>query len=310
MLVHLRCTHVGQSSNRHRVHAERSFNPQCATHPIPLVRCLASHTACPADTDVHALSSGALAEAPAIQRSASQRSSGARPMLQPSSGTQPCSSSVCMLRWPARAQVHACSRPSHPQRSCSGACSSPPAVKTQDPPPKYPKEPLHIYTVEKPPPPPARLRASVPPCLTSPPPAIASRPPPCLRASSPPPPAQLPTSLPRRRHLPSDSLPLRLPATPPRLPRRRRLPLVSTPPCLASPRRSRWEAVQDLGGPCRDHHQGIDACDLEIRHAQCNNDERMLWISIVDSHKSCKNCNYDLCLSCCQELQDVGYIDG
>ncbi|KAG8095590.1 hypothetical protein GUJ93_ZPchr0012g19490 [Zizania palustris] len=126
MLVQLRCTHVEQSSNRRHVHAERSSNPQCATQPIPLVRCLASHTACPADADVHALSSGALAEAPAIQRPASQRSSDARPMLQPSSGAQPCSSSALMLRWPAHAQVHACSRPSHPQRSCSGACSSPP----------------------------------------------------------------------------------------------------------------------------------------------------------------------------------------
>ncbi|KAG8088870.1 hypothetical protein GUJ93_ZPchr0011g27311 [Zizania palustris] len=108
----------------------------CTTQPIPLVRCLASHTACPTDADMHALSSGALAEALAIQRPASQRSSGARPMLQPSSGAQPCSSSARMLRWPARAQVHACSRPSHPQRSCSGACSSSSAIKTQDPPPK------------------------------------------------------------------------------------------------------------------------------------------------------------------------------
>ncbi|KAG8076468.1 hypothetical protein GUJ93_ZPchr0006g46367 [Zizania palustris] len=53
--------------------------------------------------------------------------------------------------------------------------------------------------------------------------------------------------------------------------------------------------------------RGIDACDLEVPQAQCNNDERMFCdkcrTSIVDFHRSCKNCNYDLCLSCCQELR-------
>ncbi|KAG8083809.1 hypothetical protein GUJ93_ZPchr0010g9363 [Zizania palustris] len=73
MLVQLRCTHVGQSSNRRRVHAERSSNPRCATQPIPLVRCLASHAACPADADVHALSSDALANAPAVHDQCSNR---------------------------------------------------------------------------------------------------------------------------------------------------------------------------------------------------------------------------------------------
>ncbi|KAL6629319.1 hypothetical protein ACP70R_029084 [Stipagrostis hirtigluma subsp. patula] len=53
--------------------------------------------------------------------------------------------------------------------------------------------------------------------------------------------------------------------------------------------------------------QGIDACKLEVPLATCGSDERIYCnncrTSIVDFHRSCNKCSYDLCLRCCGELR-------
>ncbi|XP_071704152.1 lysine-specific demethylase JMJ25-like [Rutidosis leptorrhynchoides] len=56
------------------------------------------------------------------------------------------------------------------------------------------------------------------------------------------------------------------------------------------------------------HIQGCQVCDLNSKKAACSLDERMFCdcckTSIVDLHRSCPSCNYDLCLKCCWELRD------
>ncbi|XP_043695282.1 lysine-specific demethylase JMJ25-like isoform X1 [Telopea speciosissima] len=53
---------------------------------------------------------------------------------------------------------------------------------------------------------------------------------------------------------------------------------------------------------------GLTLMDLEIPKAVCDVDERMYCdnckTSIVDFHRSCPNCSYDLCLTCCREIRD------
>eukprot|EP01018_Ginkgo_biloba_P024717 Gb_03988 [translate_table: standard] len=53
--------------------------------------------------------------------------------------------------------------------------------------------------------------------------------------------------------------------------------------------------------------QGIEEV-LEIPRAKLNTDERLYCdncnTSIVDYHRSCSNCSYDLCLNCCRELRE------
>ncbi|PAN03574.1 hypothetical protein PAHAL_1G006000 [Panicum hallii] len=53
--------------------------------------------------------------------------------------------------------------------------------------------------------------------------------------------------------------------------------------------------------------RGIDTCKVEVPLAKCERDERIYCdncrTSIVDFHRSCNKCSYDLCLSCCRELR-------
>ncbi|KQJ92845.1 lysine-specific demethylase JMJ25 isoform X2 [Brachypodium distachyon] len=53
--------------------------------------------------------------------------------------------------------------------------------------------------------------------------------------------------------------------------------------------------------------RGIDTCDVKVPQANVNKDERIYCdncrTSIVDFHRSCSKCSYDLCLSCCQEVR-------
>ncbi|XP_039134514.1 lysine-specific demethylase JMJ25-like isoform X1 [Dioscorea cayenensis subsp. rotundata] len=59
--------------------------------------------------------------------------------------------------------------------------------------------------------------------------------------------------------------------------------------------------------------KGLSSCELKLQQASCASDERVYCnncrTSIVDFHRSCPNCLYDLCLSCCRELRD-GHIPG
>ncbi|KAI3982872.1 hypothetical protein MKX01_010355 [Papaver californicum] len=54
--------------------------------------------------------------------------------------------------------------------------------------------------------------------------------------------------------------------------------------------------------------QGISPSELEIEQTFCYPDERFYCnnckTSIVDFYRSCSNCSYDLCLSCCREIRD------
>ncbi|KAI8010521.1 Lysine-specific demethylase JMJ25 [Camellia lanceoleosa] len=53
--------------------------------------------------------------------------------------------------------------------------------------------------------------------------------------------------------------------------------------------------------------QGLSLSDIEIQQAVCCNDERIYCnncsTSIVDFHRSCPNCSFDLCLTCCREIR-------
>uniref|UniRef100_A0A453MSI8 JmjC domain-containing protein n=1 Tax=Aegilops tauschii subsp. strangulata TaxID=200361 RepID=A0A453MSI8_AEGTS len=52
----------------------------------------------------------------------------------------------------------------------------------------------------------------------------------------------------------------------------------------------------------------VDASEVKVTQADCKEDERIYCnncrTSIVDLHRSCDKCSYDLCLSCCRELRD------
>ncbi|KAK6149704.1 hypothetical protein DH2020_017229 [Rehmannia glutinosa] len=53
--------------------------------------------------------------------------------------------------------------------------------------------------------------------------------------------------------------------------------------------------------------QGVPASSIEVKSAVCYNDERVYCnncsTSIVDLHRSCPNCSYELCLSCFREIR-------
>nr|CAB3448521.1 unnamed protein product [Digitaria exilis] len=53
--------------------------------------------------------------------------------------------------------------------------------------------------------------------------------------------------------------------------------------------------------------RGIDLCKVEVPLVTCKSNERIYCnncrTSIVDFHRSCNTCSYDLCLSCCRELR-------
>ncbi|TYJ05124.1 hypothetical protein E1A91_A12G144100v1 [Gossypium mustelinum] len=59
--------------------------------------------------------------------------------------------------------------------------------------------------------------------------------------------------------------------------------------------------------------QGVLPEQIQLTQAVCREDERVYCnncrTSIVDFHRSCPNCNYDLCLTCCCEIRD-GHLQG
>ncbi|CAH9116832.1 unnamed protein product [Cuscuta epithymum] len=59
--------------------------------------------------------------------------------------------------------------------------------------------------------------------------------------------------------------------------------------------------------------QGVSLSELVIEKANCHQEDRLYCdcceTSITDFHRSCSNCSYDLCLTCCQELRN-GHLQG
>ncbi|XP_031260071.1 lysine-specific demethylase JMJ25-like isoform X2 [Pistacia vera] len=59
--------------------------------------------------------------------------------------------------------------------------------------------------------------------------------------------------------------------------------------------------------------QGVHSSEVDISETLCCNDERVYCnhcaTSIVDLHRSCPNCSYELCLNCCQEIRE-GSLSG
>ncbi|OMO60073.1 Transcription factor, K-box [Corchorus capsularis] len=59
--------------------------------------------------------------------------------------------------------------------------------------------------------------------------------------------------------------------------------------------------------------QGVLPEEIKLQQAVCPQDERVYCnncrTSIVDFHRSCPHCNYDLCLTCCREIRD-GHLQG
>ncbi|OVA06233.1 zinc finger protein [Macleaya cordata] len=60
--------------------------------------------------------------------------------------------------------------------------------------------------------------------------------------------------------------------------------------------------------------QGISSCEIHLTEAPFYNDERVYCnncaTSIVDLHRSCPKCSYELCLSCCQEIREGNLLGG
>ncbi|KAL5576241.1 hypothetical protein UlMin_017940 [Ulmus minor] len=59
--------------------------------------------------------------------------------------------------------------------------------------------------------------------------------------------------------------------------------------------------------------QGISSSEMEISQTLCYNDERVFCnqcaTSIIDLHRSCPECSYELCLSCCHEIRKGSFSD-
>nr|XP_051187439.1 lysine-specific demethylase JMJ26-like isoform X2 [Lolium perenne] len=53
---------------------------------------------------------------------------------------------------------------------------------------------------------------------------------------------------------------------------------------------------------------GLKLSQMNVEQADCRNDERVFCdncrTSIFDLHRSCPNCSYELCISCCKELRE------
>ncbi|XP_077247125.1 lysine-specific demethylase JMJ27-like isoform X2 [Tasmannia lanceolata] len=60
--------------------------------------------------------------------------------------------------------------------------------------------------------------------------------------------------------------------------------------------------------------QGLLPSEIELEQAVCLNDERVYCdnckTSIIDFHRSCPNCSYELCLSCCLEIREGRLLGG
>ncbi|KAK1584094.1 hypothetical protein Q3G72_029735 [Acer saccharum] len=59
--------------------------------------------------------------------------------------------------------------------------------------------------------------------------------------------------------------------------------------------------------------RGISALEITLQNASCSIDDSIYCdncrTTIVDFHRSCPQCNYDLCLNCCMEIRD-GHLQG
>lgn len=59
--------------------------------------------------------------------------------------------------------------------------------------------------------------------------------------------------------------------------------------------------------------QGLSTSEIQPQKADCHPNERVYCdncrTSIVDFHRSCPNCKYDICLTCCCEIRD-GHLQG
>uniref|UniRef100_A0A5B6Z8M0 Lysine-specific demethylase JMJ25 n=2 Tax=Davidia involucrata TaxID=16924 RepID=A0A5B6Z8M0_DAVIN len=60
--------------------------------------------------------------------------------------------------------------------------------------------------------------------------------------------------------------------------------------------------------------QGVPSSSMKIKKSFCYNDERVYCnhcaTSIIDLHRSCPNCSYELCLSCCREIRKGELLGG
>ncbi|KAL0310655.1 UNVERIFIED_CONTAM: Lysine-specific demethylase [Sesamum angustifolium] len=45
--------------------------------------------------------------------------------------------------------------------------------------------------------------------------------------------------------------------------------------------------------------------EIDLARTKLNADEQMCWIPIIDYHRHCTNCSYDLCLSCCNDIREA-----
>ena len=59
--------------------------------------------------------------------------------------------------------------------------------------------------------------------------------------------------------------------------------------------------------------QGVPPEQIQLKQALCPDVERVYCnncrTSIVDFHRSCPDCDYDLCVTCCCEIRD-GHLQG
>ncbi|WOK95580.1 lysine-specific demethylase JMJ25-like isoform X2 [Canna indica] len=60
--------------------------------------------------------------------------------------------------------------------------------------------------------------------------------------------------------------------------------------------------------------QGSVSTEIKLQRTECDKDERILCnvckTSIIDFHRSCPTCLYDLCLNCCRELRESCFPGG
>ncbi|EXB85447.1 Lysine-specific demethylase 3A [Morus notabilis] len=70
---------------------------------------------------------------------------------------------------------------------------------------------------------------------------------------------------------------------------------------------------QEIESEMEAKRQGVSLSELKIQKSHCFKDERIYCnnckTGIVDFHRSCPLCSYDLCLSCCREIRD-GHLQG
>ncbi|XP_075075828.1 lysine-specific demethylase JMJ29 [Nicotiana tabacum] len=75
----------------------------------------------------------------------------------------------------------------------------------------------------------------------------------------------------------------------------------------------RFNAEQVMEMEIEARIQGLPVSELKLHKAKCQKNERMYCnnckTSIVDFHRNCSSCSYDLCLTCCRELRD-GHLKG